>query len=102
MAQTKTLTEGQQFTVGPVSGTRAGAPAPLPGPVSFVLDGAVPAVSVTPVDPVTVLVKCPVGSVGTTVLTVASGPLSDTVSVVVQAAPADTLVIPLSDAAPIA
>lgn len=105
MAQTKNVSEGQEFDCGPVSGTLAGVPAPLPGPVSFALDGALPSVSLVQVDPVTVTVKCPVGSAGTTVLTVSSGSLSDTVGIVIAAVPppvADQLVVPLSDPRPLA
>lgn len=87
---------GEEASVGPVTGTRNGQPAPLPGPVVFSLDRSdlgelVPVVE----DSITFVTRDEFVS-GDVVLTIESGSLVDTVTftVISGEATADTLVVP--------
>lgn len=87
---------GEEASVGPVTGTRNGQPAPLPGPVVFSLDRSdlgelVPIVE----DSITFVTRDELVS-GDVVLTIESGPLVDTITFTVTAGDvvADTMVVP--------
>ena len=92
-----TVNPGQELTIGPVTGTLAGVPAPLPDSVVFVPSGDL---VLTPVDAVTVVCAVPIGAVpGVGQVVVSCGTLAPvTVEILVPAPPvADTLVVPVGD-----
>jgi len=93
MAQSFSLSQGNQRVIGPVSGLPAGSV--LPAPVVFTVSGS--SVALVPVDAVTVKAQAVAGQSGDSVITVSSGSLSDTVTLTVAAAASTSLAIPVSD-----